>query len=63
LRHNYAFQGKRSILTFGTYPDVSRKEARKKLIDAKRLLKEAKDLGISEKRRANGLLGSKPKHF
>jgi hypothetical protein len=37
-RHEYACQGRRSTLTLGTYPEVSLKEAREKLVDAKWLL-------------------------
>jgi hypothetical protein len=37
-RHNYRFQGKQT-LTFGTYPLVSHKEARDRLVDTKRSLK------------------------
>ncbi|MDR1080292.1 MAG: tyrosine-type recombinase/integrase [Deltaproteobacteria bacterium] len=39
-RYEYAFQGRRSTLTFGTYPDLSLKEARERLVDAKKLLRQ-----------------------
>ena len=48
-RHEYAFQGKRSTLTFGTYPEISLKIAREKLVDAKRLLREGIDPGLQKK--------------
>jgi hypothetical protein len=38
-RFNYRFDGKQQTLTFGIYPLVSLKEARDKLVDAKRSLK------------------------
>ncbi|MDR3203300.1 MAG: integrase arm-type DNA-binding domain-containing protein [Deltaproteobacteria bacterium] len=37
-RFDYRFQGKRLTITFGTYPLVSLKEARNRLVDAKRSL-------------------------
>ncbi|MDR0621623.1 MAG: Arm DNA-binding domain-containing protein, partial [Deltaproteobacteria bacterium] len=46
-RHEYAFQGKRSTLTFGTYPDISLKVAREKLVEAK--LREGIDPGSQKK--------------
>ncbi|MDR1080450.1 MAG: Arm DNA-binding domain-containing protein [Deltaproteobacteria bacterium] len=48
-RYEYAFQGRRSTLTFGTYPDLSLKDARERLADAKRLLREGADSGIRGK--------------
>jgi integrase len=48
-RHDYAFQGKRNTLTFGTYPDVSLKVAREKLVDAKRLLRQGINPGLQKK--------------
>ncbi|MDR1041334.1 MAG: Arm DNA-binding domain-containing protein [Deltaproteobacteria bacterium] len=39
-RYEYAFLRRRNILTFGTYPEVSQKEARERLVEAKRLLRE-----------------------
>jgi integrase len=39
-RYEYAFRGKRNTLTFGKYTEVSLKEAREKLIDSKRLIRE-----------------------
>ncbi|MDR1039217.1 MAG: Arm DNA-binding domain-containing protein [Deltaproteobacteria bacterium] len=48
-RHEYAFQGRRSTLTSGTYPDMSLKEAREKLVDAKWLLRDGADPGLCGK--------------
>jgi hypothetical protein len=48
-RREYAYQGRRSTLTFGTYPDLSLKEAREKLAEAKRILREGNDPGSSVK--------------
>ncbi|MDR1298003.1 MAG: integrase arm-type DNA-binding domain-containing protein [Deltaproteobacteria bacterium] len=48
-RHEHAFQGRRSTLTFGTYPDLTLKEARERLADAKRLLREGSDPGLRGK--------------
>jgi hypothetical protein len=38
FRFDYRFQGKRRTLTFGTYPEISLKEAREKLVESKRTL-------------------------
>jgi hypothetical protein len=48
-RHEYAFQGRRSTLTFGSYPEVSLKDAREKLVEAKRALREGIDPGQQKK--------------
>jgi hypothetical protein len=48
-RYEYALHGRRSCLTFGTYPDLSLKEARERLVDAKRLLREGSDPGLRGK--------------
>jgi hypothetical protein len=48
-RFNYRFQGKQLTLTFGTYPLISLKEARDKLVDAKRTLKAGIDPGQQKK--------------
>jgi integrase len=48
-RYEYAFQGRRSTLTFGLYPEVSLKEAREKLVEAKKLLREGNDPGLQKK--------------
>ncbi|MDR1296145.1 MAG: Arm DNA-binding domain-containing protein [Deltaproteobacteria bacterium] len=48
-RHEHAFQGRRSALTFGTYPDLTLKEARERLADAKRILREGSDPGLRGK--------------
>jgi uncharacterized protein with GYD domain len=48
-RFDYRFQGRRLTLTIGTYPMVSLKEARDKLVDAKRSLKVGVDPGARKK--------------
>jgi integrase len=42
-RMDYAIGGKRKLLAFGVYPDVSLKEARDKQADARRLLRNGTD--------------------
>jgi hypothetical protein len=49
-RFNYRFQGKQQTLTFGTYPMVSLKDARDKLVDAKRSLKAGVNPTLQKKR-------------
>ncbi|MDR1086231.1 MAG: integrase arm-type DNA-binding domain-containing protein [Deltaproteobacteria bacterium] len=49
FRFDYRFQGKRRTLTIGTYPEISLKEAREKLIDSKRNLREGIDPGLQKK--------------
>jgi hypothetical protein len=49
FRFDYRFQGKRRALTIVTYPEISLKEAREKLIDSKRTLREGVDPGLQKK--------------
>jgi hypothetical protein len=37
-RYDYRFEGKRQTLTFGSYPMVSLREAREKLLEAKKTI-------------------------
>ena len=43
FRFDYSFNGKRKSISFGTYPDTSLKEARKKRSEAKELIKDGVD--------------------
>jgi integrase len=42
-RYDYALKGKRNTLTFGKYPEISLKEAREKLIETKKHIREEID--------------------
>jgi hypothetical protein len=48
-RFDYRFQGKRLILTLGTYPLVSLKEAREQLFQDKKILESGIDPGSQKK--------------
>lgn len=48
-RFKYRFDGKEKLLSLGTYPDVSLKEAREKRDDARRLLAQGIDPGQKRK--------------
>nr|WP_319515058.1 integrase arm-type DNA-binding domain-containing protein [uncultured Cohaesibacter sp.] len=48
-RHKYAFDGKEKLLSFGTYPEVSLKEARAKREDARKLLASGQDPSMRRK--------------
>ncbi|MDR1577742.1 MAG: Arm DNA-binding domain-containing protein [Deltaproteobacteria bacterium] len=48
-RFDYRFGGKRQTLTFGTYPMVSLKEAREKLLEAKKTIKSGVNPSIQKK--------------
>lgn len=49
-RFKYRYQGKEQQLSLGTYPEVSLKDARKRLNEARNLLAEGKDPGAEKKR-------------
>jgi integrase len=49
-RFKYRFQGKEQQLSLGTYPEVSLKDARKRLNEARKLLGEGKDPAAEKKR-------------
>ena len=51
-RFKYRYQGKEQQLSLGTYPEVSLKDARKRLNEARNLLAEGKDPGAEKKRAA-----------
>jgi integrase len=48
-RFDYRFEGKRQTMTFGTYPMVSLKEAREKLLEAKKTIKSGVNPSIQKK--------------
>ncbi len=48
-RYRYRFAGKAKMLSFGTYPEVSLKRAREKLVAARKQLDEGKDPSIVRK--------------
>ena len=50
-RWKYRYGGKEKQLTFGSYPEVSLREARHKRDDARRMLREGEDPGVEKKRR------------
>lgn len=57
-RFKYRYQGKEQQLSLGTYPEVSLKDARKRLNEARNLLAEGKDPGAEKKRAAEAALVS-----
>ncbi len=53
-RLKYRFAGKERRLIFGSYPEVSLKDARERKLEARRLLSEGRDPGIEAKKAAIG---------
>lgn len=53
-RLKYRFAGKERRLVFGSYPEVSLKDARERKLEARRLLSEGRDPGIEAKKAAIG---------
>ena len=52
---DYAFDGKRKTISFGTYPATSLSEARKRLMEAKELLSKGIDPGQDRKEKAEAV--------
>ncbi len=50
-RYNYRYGGKQKTLAIGVYPDISLKQARARLAEAKRLLADGLDPSLEKKRK------------
>lgn len=66
-RYSYRFAGKQKTLAFGVFPEVGLKEAKNKMLEARRLLREDLDpselLSKSAKKKTHRLTASKVKGF
>ncbi len=62
-RFRYRFEGKEKLLSLGTYPDVSLKEARQKREEARKMLGQGIDPGLQRKAEKQTQSGSAANAF